>query len=123
MSVRDQLATIITSHTVSWDQACLIADSLLDLGWGSPDDIRRANEYGYDEGVEFTLSKIEEYRKVQEDLRGLEPHPSDLQHAREGIDGGSPLTYGRFEAWIAEAALSIIKNDLDVEDHNPYRPQ
>jgi hypothetical protein len=123
LSVRDELATLITSHTVSWDQACLIADSILDLGWGSPDDMRCANEYGYDEGLEYAASKIAEYRKIHRDLRGLEPEDSDLQQARQSIDGGSALTYGRFEAWVAEEALDTVANDLDLEDNNPYRPQ
>jgi hypothetical protein len=123
MSDKETLAKLITSHTVSWDQACLIADSILDAGWASPDDLQRANEYGYDEGVSYSTDLASSHRKIHADLRKFELDPTRVTQLRERMDVGSGITYLDYDSWVATHAIDAFQRELDINDNNPFRPE
>ena len=120
MSERDKLAKIIASHTVSWDHACIIADSIFDEGYGSPEDLRRQQSFGFDEAAEAALEIVQRFRKVQQDLLGTPVSDADLGAARDGIDRSSPISYGRYDSWVSEGTLDAIETSLRDDIVNPF---
>jgi hypothetical protein len=121
VSEKEELAKLIASHTVSWDQACLIADSILDTGWASAEELQFARSHGYDEAIAYAVDRLEDSRKIQEKLRGVEPDELDLRAARYGIDSTSPISYSQFESWNSEVTLNNAIQDIKQYDSNPFR--
>ena len=120
-SERDKLAEIISSHTVAWPEACLIADSLLDGGWASPDDLKRSSESSYDEGVDYCIDILERERTVASELRGEDFSDIDVSRIQNTIDSSSGYTYGIYDSHVSEGALSDIISELEDNNHNPFK--
>lgn len=119
MTDRDDLIKIILTDNVSYDEACRIADNIMDAQWRSPEDIRLAREHGFSEAITSIVNMHEQYRMENDDLLVEEFDQEKMDAVYRDMEVGGVTTYSQLTYHLASRWHGLLAG-MVRDTTNPF---
>lgn len=112
MSNRDNLIKTILIDNVSYEEACRIADNIINDGWAPKSVVEDARAGGFDEASKILVEMHQQFRRDNLDLLDEDFDAEKIQAVERDMRVGGVTTYSNLQAYLASRWHELMAQNV-----------